>query len=178
MQKGLLQKNAELFGLIFRLADLSVIVLGGLTAYWLRFEHLALEEQYQFAIALATLTALVVFPAFGLYQPWRGASLWDEIRKVSFAWISIMGGCMVLAYLSKTGALYSRLWFGSWVAIVFAALILARLVIRIVLRRLRRKGYNTRQVVILGAGAVGTKSSSHPGRRIVGGPESSRILRR
>lgn len=155
MQKGLLQKHAELFSLIFRLLDLAAILLGALAAYWLRFGDLALTPPYQVALALVVLMALAAFPAFGLYQPWRGADLWEELRKVTFAWAMLMASCAVLTYMTKTGALYSRLWFGTWVLTVGCLLILVRLVLRVALKRLREKGFNTRKIAILGAGRLG-----------------------
>ncbi len=157
MSRGLLQKHADLFAMMFRLTDLAVIILGGLAAYWLRFGDLHLDSQYQFAIAVAAPMALLVFPAFGLYQPWRGVALWQEIRQTAAAWTLLMAGCVVLAFLTKTGTLYSRIWFGSWVLIALLALIGGRVLLRTTLRCLRAQGHNIRRVVILGAGELGRK---------------------
>lgn len=155
MQKGILQKHAELFTVTFRLMDLAVVFFGGLIAYWIRFGNLALTPQYQVALALVILLVLVAFPIFGLYQPWRGAGLWEELRSVLFAWAAVMVACAVLTYLTKTGTLYSRLWFGMWVLVVACLLIVARVILRLVLRILRNNGFNKRKVAILGAGRLG-----------------------
>lgn len=151
MRRGLLQEHAEIFGQIVRLVDLLIVALSGLTAYWLRFGTLAPDEQYQLAIAVAILFALFSFPTAGLYQPWRGASLWGEARRMTVAWFGLLAVLVVITYLTKTGTLYSRLWFGYWALLVFGALMLSRVVLRGTLRRLRERGFNTRTVAIAGA---------------------------
>lgn len=155
MRKGLLQKHAELLSLMFRLTDLAIILFGGLVAYWLKFGNLVLTPPYQILLALVVVLGMVSFPAFGLYQPWRGAGLWEESKKVLIAWGAVMAACAVLSYLTKTGALYSRLMFGTWVLIVACSLIAARLILRLALNRLREQGFNKRKVAIIGAGRLG-----------------------
>lgn len=157
MNKGFLQKYNELLGLLFRLTDLAMIVLGGLAANLLRFGTLVVDKQYELAFAVAVLGALVLFPAFGLYQAWRGAGIWSEVRKVSLAWATIVAVLLILTYLTKTGHLYSRLWFGYWFLIVLLAFTGARMVLRLTLNWFRSAGRNTRLVVILGAGGLGRK---------------------
>lgn len=174
LNKGFLQKYNELFGLVFRLSDLAMIVLGGALAYIVRFDGLDMDKQYQLAIAVATLAALVLFPAFGLYQAWRGAELWSEIRKVSLAWSAVLAVMLILMYLTKAGELYSRLWFGTWFLVVLLALSAVRVVIRGTLNWLRSMGRNIRLVVVLGAGGLGRKvaekltTESWTGLRVVG----------
>lgn len=174
MNKGFLQRYNELFNLAFRLSDLLMIVLGGVLAYGIRFEEVDPDRQYQFAIAVATLGALILFPAFGLYQRWRGAGLWSEIRRVSLAWATTVAMLLILMYLTKTGELYSRLWFGTWFITVLVGLSAARIVLRGSLNWLRSMGRNSRPVVILGAGALGRrvaeKLTTEPwtGLRVVG----------
>lgn len=155
MNRGLIEKHAELVGLVFRLMDLAIIVSGGLGAYWLRFGDLPPEQQYQFAIALVVLLALIAFPAFGLYESRRHSKFWEEVRTLSVAWVSLMILCVLLTYLTKTGALYSRIWFGTWLLSVWTALVVARVCVRLSLWHLRRQGYNVRHIAILGAGRLG-----------------------
>lgn len=155
MKKGLLKKYAELFVFGVRLCDLTVILASGLASHYVRFGIVAVDESYQLAIVVVALVALLVFPLFGLYQPWRGISLWTELKTVVSAWITVVAFCMILTYLTKTGFLYSRLWFGFWIVSATIMLSFVRIGLRVALRKLREKGYNKRRIVIVGAGELG-----------------------
>jgi putative colanic acid biosynthesis UDP-glucose lipid carrier transferase len=58
-------------------------------------------------------------------------------------------------FLSKAGADFSRAWSLYWIVFGMAAHLVFRAAIRLILRYLRRHGYNQRHVVIVGAGHLG-----------------------
>jgi putative colanic acid biosynthesis UDP-glucose lipid carrier transferase len=57
-----------------------------------------------------------------------------------------------LAFVTKSGADYSRLWMGTWFASGWIALVGSRVLLRYVLRYLRSSGFNHRHIVIVGTG--------------------------
>jgi putative colanic acid biosynthesis UDP-glucose lipid carrier transferase len=158
---GFLKRDSELIVIAARTLDVAVIIVGGMVAYYLRQGTFSLAPNDEIALLLAALSALAFFPLFGLYKPWRGASLWLEAKSILFAWLCITAVGMVFLYFSKTGTLYSRLWFGYWFLVTAFLLIGNRLIGRSLLRLARSKGINTRNVLIIGAGTLGRWIRSH-----------------
>ena len=154
---GGLRRYATFFRLAFRLADTIVIVVAAIAAYGMRFGHLSLGSQDRTAIAIVATVVLLLFPMCGIYQAWRGQTLWAEVRAVWIAWLLVVGLGLATLYVTKTGSLVSRIWVGIWVIVGLFLLAALRLAIRATLRGMRARGYNSRRVVILGAGALGQK---------------------
>jgi putative colanic acid biosynthesis UDP-glucose lipid carrier transferase len=57
----------------------------------------------------------------------------------------------------KEGGQYSRLWFVLWYGLALVIGIFARIALRITLRKLRAKGYNQKNIVIIGDDSLGKK---------------------
>lgn len=158
---GFLKGNAELIGLALRFFDLTIIVVGALIAHYIRFEQLSLSPVYKIALVIVLFAAAFIFPMFDLYKPWRGLSIWSEVRTLLLAWICIAAILPAVVYLTKTGAEYSRLWFGYWMLTSMILLMASRLIVRSLSRWARRRGLNIRNVVIIGAGDLGQQVSSN-----------------
>ncbi len=62
-----------------------------------------------------------------------------------------------LAFFTKTGEQYSRLWFINWMLAALFALISYRCILLLCLRFMRTRGMNERVVVIFGAGSLGER---------------------
>ena len=157
---GFLKSNAELIGTALRFFDLTIIVVSALIANYLRFDTFTLSLACKVALIVALFAAATLFPMFELYKPWRGMSIWLEIRTVVLACICVALIIPVLAYLTKTSEEYSRIWFGYWILLAVIFLVASRLVIRHLSRWARTKGFNSRNILIVGAGDLGQKVSS------------------
>jgi putative colanic acid biosynthesis UDP-glucose lipid carrier transferase len=68
------------------------------------------------------------------------------------AWLIVGFSLTGLAFITKSGADYSRSWIGLWFVSTWLTLVGARVVMRIILRWLRSSGYNHRHIVIVGTG--------------------------
>lgn len=158
-KSGFLKDNAELIGVALRFMDFSIIIIGAMIAHFIRFDVVTLEPVYKLALVVTLFGVGAIFPLFGLYKPWRGKSVALEVRSITLAWATITILLPVLVYLSKTGADYSRLWFGYWVITSLVLLIISRLVIRELSKWARSRGFNTRNILIIGAGELGRRAS-------------------
>ena len=107
------------------------------------------------------VTIVALFPAFGLYGPQRGASLADELRNLLLAWLVIAALAAGALFATKSGEAFSRVWVAAWLAGGFAATTVMRIVLRVGLRALRRRGRNLRHIAIVGAGALGARVAAH-----------------
>ncbi len=154
-KRGLLRKYAPLFSAITRILDLLLIFGSGFLAFQLRFGHLNIPDRYELVILIGTLIAGILFPLFKLYESWRGRGLLEQFGRISLAWGFVMGILMLLAFSTKTGAEFSRLWALIWAGLAWASLLLLRIFLRLFFNILRRKGWNRRSLYLVGAGELG-----------------------
>src|SRR6185295_18187765 len=128
------------------------------------------------AVPMIPLTIASLW-AFGVYRPRRDKSLWFEQRQVIKAsliavvalvvmiWtiggqlLTLAGGKPVLANLGFGGASIAvepiRWQLGSLVVLLTVMLCAHRLIFRLGLREIRRRGWNLRHVAVIGTGRLG-----------------------
>ena len=139
------------------LIDTLCIFVSAVAAYFFYFQHLGLPEYYWNAILIAMGVNFAVFTHFEIYRSWRGRTLLEQTRTIFVAWVITVFILVGLSVMVKMSAAYSRIWFGLWVLLGFFTIIIARRLVTMALRKLRTKGWNTRNVVVFGAGHLGIK---------------------
>jgi putative colanic acid biosynthesis UDP-glucose lipid carrier transferase len=153
--RNLLKTNASELDRLLRLADPIVIVVVGWAAQSFYLGTGVAPPTYWVAMLAVALLSLAVFPATGLYRPQRGASLVEDMRALASGWLLLLAIGVFLAFVTKTGDLYSRVWVALWFVAGFLAQTAMRIGLRLSLRLLRRRGYNLRHICIVGAGELG-----------------------
>jgi putative colanic acid biosynthesis UDP-glucose lipid carrier transferase len=160
LKKGFLKGHAHVFNFVLRLIDLVFVLACGMLSY----NYSAAFETYTAAgvhgvpghylkvILLAVVITAFIFPLFTIYRVWRGSSTLTEIKYLTMAWLIVGFSLTGLAFITKSGADYSRSWIGLWFVFTWLMLVGARVILRIVLRWLRSSGYNHRHIVIVGTG--------------------------
>ena len=152
-----------------RVLDPLLVAVAGMAAYRIYLESWDLPERYLLGLVGMTVCCALLFPFLELYRPQRGTSMFDEVRRLGRAWLLMAAAWFAFLFLTKSGIEFSRAWSMYWVLFGFAGQFVFRVAIRLVLRRLRRHGYNLRHIVIVGAGRAGT-GNRHP-------PEAGRVER-
>ncbi len=160
IKKGLLKGHANVLNFLLRCIDLLVVFACGTAAYYFSaaFETYSamgvqgLPDHYFRVILLAVFLTAVIFPLFTIYRVWRGSSTLTEIKYLTMAWMMVGLVMAGLAFVSKTGADYSRSWMGIWFMSGWVTLVGSRVLLRIILRLLRSSGFNHRHIVIVGTG--------------------------
>ena len=155
MRRSLLKDNAPLFESLVRVLDPLLVAAAGLAAYRIYLESWDLPERYILGLVGMTVCCALLFPFLELYRPQRGTSMFDEVRLLGRAWLLMAAAWFAFLFLTKSGIEFSRVWSTYWFLFGFASQFVFRIAIRLVLRRLRRHGYNLRHIVIVGAGALG-----------------------
>jgi putative colanic acid biosynthesis UDP-glucose lipid carrier transferase len=153
--RTVLKENAGLLENVFRLSDPILVAAAGYFLFILLFDSEEFSRGYGFGLVAGAALVLAVFPFFRIYRPFRGASLWTELQTIFRAWIATVAIVAVLMILTKTTFLYSRLWLIAWAVAGFIVLAAFRILLRIALRGIRRRGLNLRHVVVIGAGDLG-----------------------
>ena len=155
MAPSLLKPHASLFAALLRALDPAVALAAGAAAFGLYRPELASAEHYVLFVVAGAVTIVALFPAFGLYDPQRGASLADELRDLLLAWLAIAALAAGALFVTRSGQAFSRVWVASWLAGGFVATSAMRIALRIALRVVRSRGHNLRHIAIVGAGALG-----------------------
>ncbi|MFM0191723.1 undecaprenyl-phosphate glucose phosphotransferase [Paraburkholderia strydomiana] len=139
--------------LLARMFDVALVLAGAAVASQIRFDYLAQSGFYWALVMFAAAFALAIFPAFGVYESWRGRSKLMLAGQVSLAWLIVQGSALVLMYSLHRIDFVSRLWFSYWTAVTGGLLISYRLITHAVLARARGAGMNLHQVAIVGSGS-------------------------
>jgi Undecaprenyl-phosphate glucose phosphotransferase len=153
--RDLLRQNESIVNFISRAADAVIVALTGVCAYFFYFQNFDLIQPYKQALLLASLLTLILFPAFDTYRSWRGRSGFAQLRATFLSWGSVLVLLLVLSALMKTTAVYSRIWFFTWGLLGLLGLFAYRRILILVLRRLRERGWNRKNIVIYGSGDLG-----------------------
>jgi len=159
----MLKEKRQLFELMYIIADLVVISIAWLLAYWIRFttDFVPIEKgvppisNYLSLLLFIWLIWVFVFKRMGLYRPMRG------VRRVREIWLLINANALsillliALTYLFREKSEpFSRLVFVYFGIIGTVFTITERSLLRYFLREVRRRGYNLRYMLLVGAGKV------------------------
>jgi len=157
LPRGLLKEYSQFLAILLRVMDVIAVVFAGGAAYYYKFGSFTLSVNYQFALLIAAILTVVVFSFLHIYDSIRALSFWQHLSKLVqaiFITLFILAG---LAFLTKTGDIYSRSWFLLLGGFSFALLVLFRCGLLIALRLMRSRGWNERRAVIIGTGELGEK---------------------
>ncbi|WP_144110194.1 undecaprenyl-phosphate glucose phosphotransferase [Paraburkholderia sp. BCC1886] len=139
--------------LLARVGDVALVLAGASLASKIRFDDMTQAGFYWALVMFSAAFALAIFPAFGVYESWRGRSKLTLAGQVSLAWLMVQCSALVLMYSLHRIDLVSRLWFSYWTAVTGGLLIAYRLLTHAALARARGAGLNLHQVAIVGSGS-------------------------
>jgi Undecaprenyl-phosphate glucose phosphotransferase len=174
----MLHRHSEIFRTLFQVSDVALVAASAAGAFAIRFGLLdtpqGVPDTRPYTLALLGVVPLTywMLRARGLYQPQRTGSLLREAAAVVSA--VTMSVVLLLAADAALRSFLSRGVIGLFWALASTSLVGSRLVARGLLRGLRRRGYNLRYVLVVGAGDLaGTAISAiqdqpQLGLRVVG----------
>ena len=148
--RGLLQENANFIALLMRSLDVLSVISGAIIAYYWRHHDWILPRDYRIAVLIGCLLTIIHFSIFVLYDSWHRRDFFSQVRSITIAWGSVLGLILVIAFMMKSGEVFSRQWFFAWVAISWCLLIGTRIVIAVVQRIVSHRGWNQCNIVIIG----------------------------
>ncbi len=175
----MLYRYSEIFRTTLMISDLLLVAGSWILAYWIRFSMgwsaprgIPEFEPYLYALVGILPLTFVTLRSRGLYLPQRTGSLLREIGGV----LSAVGATVVVV-LAADAAL--RTYLSRVVIAIFAVLAVGstsafRIAGRGFLGHLRRKGYNLRYLLVVGAGDLAAETidsiHGHPeaGLRVLG----------
>lgn len=154
----LIKSHQRFLNTLFILIDMITISFSLFFAWFVRFRSGIFSLQdgfldfyaYVYPLIFILPLYLLIYNAFGLYQPYRLKGLGYEVANLFKA--NIVGIFLFLSYLFLFKQVdYSRLVLALFgiLAIVFS--IFERASLRLILRKMRSNGYNLKHILIVGA---------------------------
>lgn len=144
--------NASLISMVQRFSDIVIIFLG---LYFICFLN---AVSFDYKQTLLSLVVLVVFQMIGgitdFYRSWRGVKISNELALITKNWtLSLFFTLGVTSLFPDFDLKFSV--FVQWYFIVIIGFVCCRTLIRMGAGVLRKLGYNTRRVAVVGATAAG-----------------------
>ena len=158
----MLKSYSNFINLFSRFSDPVAVVVAALISYGLRFSFtdFSLPQGYKFLILFAAIIVVLVFPLFGIYNSWRGKGLLHQAKKIVLAWLTVAMSIIVILFVFKISADFSRLWLVKWLALGLLIIGTLRIFVYGYLHYQRKHGRNLRFVILVGAGNLGRKTIS------------------
>ncbi|MDQ6995704.1 MAG: undecaprenyl-phosphate glucose phosphotransferase [Mariprofundaceae bacterium] len=150
-----MMRNHSWLSVIQRLLDVGLVY--ALVPLLCMFYGLNFNKSYVIVAILGGAFTWGAMSLMGAYRAWRGSPLWHELSVLLVGWSIVIVLLVFLAWATKSSDVYSRLLIGSWFVLTPILLSVMHILQRLFLRNLRKKGCNSRRVVIVGAGDLGLK---------------------
>lgn len=157
----MLRQRARMISGLLWVADMATTVLAFLVSYWIRSEYLThwdlrplvpLDYYGWIMIAILITWSLLLYQ-YGAYRSYRTVSVLNELLTVTKAIIvgTVLVGTITFVFKFE---FVSRTLIALFVVVNFLMLAVERLLVRALSWFVRRRGYNFRNVVIVGTGPV------------------------
>lgn len=154
----MIRENQRLLNGLNVLSDGVLILAAMPIAFWLRFYIMdgvisVPLEMYLLQSTVLMAVELVIFAFFGLYRSFRNMAILRELGRVCLSHCLVMG--VYLSGLFLFGDTHTSRMVLAFYGLIGAILLCTkRIALRLILRRMRKKGYNQKFVVIVGSGAM------------------------
>ncbi|MDR3440343.1 undecaprenyl-phosphate glucose phosphotransferase [Telmatospirillum sp.] len=147
--------------LTLRVADLLIVTVSGLVAYWARSGFEALPQLEFMAIAFAIILCLVIFNLGQAYITSYAESIWAMSIRVTGYWALVFLLLLAAAFMLKVSDHFSRIWACIWFLLSVAGFAGTRAVVANLVIGARRKGRLSTRVAIIGADELGIQLYNH-----------------
>jgi putative colanic acid biosynthesis UDP-glucose lipid carrier transferase len=163
---GTIQNNINTFAFFYRMVDIITIKASLLIA--LLFYNITYSQQYFVMFLVGTITYIIVAESLSVYRSWRSGYFKQIIFYTFISWA--VAAVFILCYLffTKSSEDSSRVAIAIWFVLSYSFLIGWRYAFSIFLEKVRLKGYNTRNIAIIGL----TKNGQRLAQQILKHPET------
>lgn len=135
---------------IMRCFDAAIsMVISAIVLWWMPLVTIN-DEHYLFLLLIGGLLLPAIGELLGLYQPWRGRSLFSMLGVYAISWLITIVLLSLLLVATQNTQLFSRLWMGVSSLAVLVTGSTMRAALYLYLRSLRAKGKNRKRIIIIG----------------------------
>ncbi|STQ89921.1 undecaprenyl-phosphate glucose phosphotransferase [Iodobacter fluviatilis] len=152
MRANATRNGSPLLSTLILLLDIAAVWISAFTAARWRFGTEDLDGNYA-TLVLAT-SLMVAGCSSAVYKSFRGGSWLAMLGRVKLTWLVSCGLLVAWLFFSKSADAYSRLFIGTWMLLMLISLVLERSLVLLGMRWLSKKGYNTKDVLLVGTGPM------------------------
>ncbi|KNZ43082.1 undecaprenyl-phosphate glucose phosphotransferase [Acetobacterium bakii] len=158
----MIKSNQRFFNFLLVLADVTVVTASLFVAWYIRFVSPLFDDgvrtmdlgAYMGLLFIIIPVYLVIFAIFGLYRPYRKQRFFKECQEIIFS--NIVGIALIMAILFTGKSInFSRIMLGTFFLIATLLMTIERGSARKILRTARKRGFNLKYIIIVGAGSIG-----------------------
>ncbi|MBV1776589.1 undecaprenyl-phosphate glucose phosphotransferase [Burkholderiaceae bacterium DAT-1] len=132
--------------------DVIVVWISAAIANLVRFGEVRMTAP-QDTLVLAT-SLFMAITSYSVYQSMRGSSWLAVLARVKVSWLITCFALLAWLFFSQHAQHYSRAFVGVWLFAMLIGLIIERFAMSAALRWLSRRGFNTRDVLVVGRGPM------------------------
>jgi putative colanic acid biosynthesis UDP-glucose lipid carrier transferase len=147
-QSGMIQNNMNKFAVLYRLSDYIILEISLYIAV-LSYDSAPYSDHLLISF-LATMGFAFAGESFNLYRSWRVGFFKQLVFYTILSWGAAIMLVLGFLFFSKLSVSFSRVTLGLWFLLAFLGLLGWRLCFAQFLSYVRRKGFNTRNVAIVG----------------------------
>jgi putative colanic acid biosynthesis UDP-glucose lipid carrier transferase len=147
-----IRKSASVTDFLVQVLDFLAVCAGGWAAFYFRFgfdnQVVDMPSGERLLVVGVAFVAALFFGK--VYRMWPGGSLAAMVGRVSVGWLITWTALVVLLALTKSAEMFSRIWVVAWFALGLLSLGIARVVAFFAMARMRRSGYQHKDVLLYG----------------------------
>lgn len=153
-QNGYIRNNINMFAIFYRLVDLLIIQI---CLYIATVVYGVEYTSYYTSVSLMAMAGFfITSETFALYRSWRSGYFKQIVFYTSLTWLVTTFILLSILFFTKLNLNYSNQAFALWFALSWFGLIFWRYCFSIILKDIRRKGFNTRRVALMGLTDTGS----------------------
>ena len=159
----MLKQHSQIMIICLVIADALAVSVAWVLSYWIRFEYLAVDpekgvpelaDQFLPILPLVVLAHLFIFYRVRLYRPRRNERLFNETRDILKAFMVAIVVIVLIDYALPHSNKISRKFIATYAVVGTTCFASLRFTARLILRLLRRHGWNRRRAAIIGSGRM------------------------
>lgn len=152
--RGYLREHSNALNMLMRILDCTSVGISAMLAYLITSQpaNLYATSSYIYTSLIAVLLTAILFPAFGLYQAWRGRSRAEEFRAALLALGFLFLSLSLIWFITHGQRYIAKEWVLAWLLGSIFLLVSSRLALRTALNLLRSYDINVRKIVVIGEG--------------------------
>ena len=150
----MLKEQSTIVRRLVIILDLFLVSVSFPLAFYFRFQRFPLRSDLQhYGLIVLVFIPLFLFSLYRqkLYHQLRFITFSNIVKKVTSSFVVAFSLAAALLFLSHA-TYYSRLLFLIFSTLSFLLILLGKVGLKIFLNRMRRKGYNFRQALLVGSG--------------------------
>ncbi len=135
---------------VHQITDWFSVVLTACIASYFYAGTFVLAQPVLITSLIVLVLSMMLYKTVGLYRPWRGEKKTRELATMIVAWSTVFIVGISISFAIGTIQASERNLIVIWYAVGLVTSVSSRLIVRMVLNWIRSKGYNIKNIIIVG----------------------------